>query len=230
MIQHHRAMRALGLVLGAVVAIGACAMSITSDGLHDDRIDRTVRPNGPAAILGDSVGLGLVVSGWVWSRLSQDGWGPVRSFSVVGMHAAPESKTDVNTVAGWIGTFRREGLSPKVLVVIAGSNDVGYPAGGVVANDVLRIEKAMSAIGATPTVWTTISHPNVGFMNAWNAALRDVATRHQNLLVCDWAGQLALHPAYLAKDRVHMTLGPVGGYVAMRQFVAACVKEAMTTP
>jgi hypothetical protein len=145
------------------------------------------------------------------------------------MHAAPESQTDVNTVVRWITTFRREGLSPKVLVVIAGSNHVDYPAGGVVADDVLRIEKAMNAIGTTPTVWTTISHPNAVLMNAWNAALWDVATRHPNLLVCDWAGQLAIHPTYLAKDRVHMTLGPVGGYVAMRQFVAECVKRATTT-
>ena len=221
--------RALALAAAAAVVLSACAVSITTDAIHDDRIDHAVRPNGPAAIIGDSVGLGLVVYGGIWTRLGQDGWGPVRSFSVVGMHAAAESGTDDNTVARWITTFRAQGLSPKVLVVVAGSNDVGYPSGGVVATDVARIEKAMKAIGATPTVWTTISHSNLGWMNAWNTALKDVATRHPNLTVCDWAAQLAAHPTYLAKDKVHMTLGPLGGYVAMRGFVEACVKNATGT-
>jgi hypothetical protein len=171
----------------------------------------------------------LVVYGGLWTQLRQDGWGPVRAFSVLGMHAAPESKTDANTVANWITTFRREGVSPKVLVVVAGSNDVGYPGGGVVATDAAHIERAMAAIGTTPTVWTTISHPNATFMNAWNTALKSEATHHANLHVCDWAAQLATHPGYLATDKVHMTLGPLGGYAAMRAFVDGCVKAATAT-
>jgi len=229
-----RAIKSIGTrrrVLGAVsvagaILLSACAVSVTTDFLHDDRIDRTIRANGPAGIIGDSVGLGLVVYGGLWSRLGQDGWGPVRSFSVLGMHAAPSSPTDVNTVTRWIGTFRKEGTSPKVLVVVAGSNDVGYPGGGVVAVDASRIETAVRAIGTTPTVWTTISHPNAGFMNAWNAALKSVATHHANLHVCDWAAQLAVHPSYLEKDKVHMTVGPSGGYVAMQRYVAGCVRLA----
>ena len=206
-----------------VVALASCAISITSDPLHDDRIDRTARANGAAAIIGDSVGLGVVQYGGLWSRLASDGWGPVRSFAVVGMHAAPESGTDSNTVARWIDTFRSEGLNPGVVVVIAGSNDVGYPLGGDVAQDVARIEAAMAALGSVHVVWTTISHPDPALMSAWNAALADVATRHPNLEVCDWAAQVAANPGYLAPDKVHMTLGAMGGYVAMQQYIASCV-------
>ena len=215
-----------GLAVAAALALSACAVSVTTDFLHDDRIDHTARANGPAGIIGDSVGLGLVVYGGLWTRLGQDGWGPVRSFSVLGMHAAPSSPTDSNTVARWVGTFRKEGVSPKVLVVVAGSNDVGYPGGGDAVVDASRIETAMRAIGSTPTVWTTISHPNVTFMNAWNAALKSVATRHANLHVCDWAAQLPSHPSYLEKDKVHMTVGPTGGYVAMQHYVDSCVRLA----
>jgi hypothetical protein len=212
------------------LALASCAISITTGPLHDDRIDRTVRPKGAAAIIGDSVGLGVVQSGGLWTGLRTDGFGPVRSFSVLGMHAAPESSTDVNTVVRWIATFRAEGLRPKVVVVIAGSNDVGYPFGTDVAHDAVRIEKAMAALGAVPVVWTTISHPNAVGMNAWNAALVQVATRHANLRVCDWAAQLKAHPGYLARDKVHMTLGPAGGYVAMQAFIRGCVAKALAPP
>ena len=40
--------------------------------------------------------------------------------------------------------------------------------------------------------------------------------------------QLAGHPEYLESDRVHMTVGPHGGYVAMSDFVAGCVAQART--
>jgi len=221
-----RTKRVLGLAVASALVLSACAISITTDGLHDDRVDRTVRPKGAAAIIGDSVGMGLVVWGGLWTRLGQEGWGPVHAFTVLGMHAVPESKTDANTVATWITTFHREGLSPKVLVAVAGASDVGYPGGGVIATDAARIERAMAAIGSTTTVWTTISHPNLTFMNAWNTALKTEATHYRNLHVCDWAAQLAKHPNYLAADHVHMTLGPLGGYAAMRDYVDGCVKAA----
>jgi hypothetical protein len=214
-------------IVAIVLALASCAISITTGPLHDDRIDRTVRPKGAAAIIGDSVGLGVVQYGGLWTGLRTDGFGPVRSFSVLGMHAAPESSTDVNTVARWINTFRAEGLKPKVVAVIAGSNDVGYRFGTDVAHDVIRIEKAMAALGTVPVVWTTISHPNVTGMNAWNAALAQVASRHPNLKVCDWATQLKAHPSYLARDKVHMTLGATGGYVAMQAFIRGCVAKAL---
>jgi hypothetical protein len=222
---------ALRLVPVAVAAgLAACAISITTSNLHDDRIDRTARSKGTAAIIGDSIGYGLVLYGGLWGRLAQDGWGPVRSINVLGMHAAPETGTDGNTVAGWIGRLRAEGLVPNVVVVVAGANDVGYPFGGDFAHDVARIETALAALGSVPVVWTTIVFSNPSLMATWNAALADVATRRANLHVCDWAAQAAGNPGYLANDHIHMTLGPFGGYVAMQAYLAGCVATATAPP
>jgi GDSL-like Lipase/Acylhydrolase family len=223
-----RVRRGLPRLAPAAIAalLAACAISITTSNLHDDRIDRTTRSKGTAAIIGDSIGYGLVLYGGLWDRLARDGWGPVRSISVLGMHAAPEFGRDGNTVVGWIARLRSEGIAPKVMVVVAGANDVGYPSGGDLAHDVARIQTAMTALGNMPVVWATIVHPNASLMAMWNAALANVASRRPNLHVCNWAAQAVAHPGYLAKDRIHMTLGPFGGYVAMQTYVAGCVARA----
>ena len=87
-----------------------------------------------------------------------------------------------------------------------------------------RIETALNHIGGIPVVWTTISHNRPEWMAAWNQALRDVEARRANLHVCDWAAELALNPHYLEQDRVHMTVGPNGGYAAMSGFITACAR------
>ena len=62
--------------------------------IFDDRADRVARPLGTAVVLGDSVGYGLVraLEGWGYqnmtARLAADGWGPVRSYTLAGLHAA----------------------------------------------------------------------------------------------------------------------------------------------
>ena len=40
-----------------------------------------------------------------------DGWGPIRSYTLAGLHAAPEGAGDPHNVATWIGTFRAEGFT-----------------------------------------------------------------------------------------------------------------------
>jgi lysophospholipase L1-like esterase len=116
------------------------------------------------------------------------------------------------------------GFTPKVTVIVAGANDVGYPQANVVARNVQRIETALRAMGKTQVVWLTIIHPVYGA--AWNAALVDVDKRWANFHLCDWAAQVKAHPQYLERDGVHMTVGPKGGYVAMANFVTACARAA----
>jgi hypothetical protein len=204
---------------------GACAVRVTTNQLMDDRVDLTKRPNGTVAIIGDSVGYGLVAIGGFWTRLTQEGWGPVRSINVLGLHAVPEDSRDRNNVTGWINVMRFEGLTPRVAVIVVGADDVGYPGGGDVARNVRRVEGALSALGDIPVVWTTISHTNPALAAAWNGALADAATRHPKLHVCDWATEVAAHPDYLARDHVHLT---APGYAAMSTFVDACVARSVT--
>jgi lysophospholipase L1-like esterase len=212
------------MALAAVVLASSCAVVVTTTRLHDDRHDFTARPKGTAIVIGDSVGYGLTVFGGITHQLAIDGWGPVRSHAQLGLHAAPESATDTNTVVHRVAAFASIGLKPKVAVLVIGANDVGYPGGGDVARNVRRIETAMRSLGQATVVWTTIVHKNAAGMNAWNAALRDVATRFPNLRVCDWAPALMRNPGWMERDHVHLTVGPHGGYVAMRNFVADCVR------
>jgi lysophospholipase L1-like esterase len=212
------------MALAAVVLASSCAVVVTTTRLHDDRHDFTARPKGTAIVIGDSVGYGLTVAGGIAHQLAMDGWGPVRSHAQVGLHAAPESPTDGNTVVHRVAAFASIGLKPKVAVLVIGANDVGYPGGADVARNVRRIETAMKSLGQAPVVWTTIVHKNTAGMNAWNAALRDVATRFPNLRVCDWAAEVVKHHGWVEHDGVHMTVGPHGGYVGMRNFVAGCVR------
>jgi lysophospholipase L1-like esterase len=152
----------------------------------------------------------------------------VRSNAQVGLHAKPETATDTNTVVNRIAGFRSGGLVPKVAVIVVGANDVGFPGGGDVARNRVRIETAVKALGSIPVVWTTLVHRRADWTGAWNQALRDVAARYPNLHVCDWAAEVARRPHYLERDGVHLTVGANGGYVAMRRFVAACVTAATT--
>ena len=181
-------------------------------------------PKGAIAVLGDSVGYGLTTVGNVTGRLAQDGWGPLRSYTQLGLHAAPEKPLDPDTVVRWIGEFRARGLAPRAVVVISGANDVGYPAANDVNRNMQRIETAMKALGNVQVVWTTIHHNRPDLMAAWNQALVNVDAKYPNLRVCDWAAEVVRHPQYLERDKVHMTVGATGGYAAMREFVAACAR------
>ncbi len=197
--------------------------------IFDNRADWTIRPNGTAIILGDSVGYGLVkaLEGWggpnMTARLATDGWGPLRSYTLAGLHAAPEGAGDPHNVTTWINTFRGEGFLPRVAVIVSGANDVGWLNGDSVARNEQRIDTAMSSLGTTEVVWTTITHGTAAKELAWNTALRNVATRRPNLHVCEWAPIARSNPgAYLSSDSTHPT--PTG-YRLMRDTVAGCVAQ-----
>ena len=156
--------------------------------IFDDRVDWTGRPNGTVGVLGDSVGYGLVRIGGLTDTLAANSWGPVRSYTLAGLHAAPEGSGDPHNVATWINTYRAQGIVPRVMVVVTGSNDVGWPQGSSVARNQQRIETAMASLGTTEVVWTTITHHNPAYEVAWNQALINAAAKWPNLHLCDWRG------------------------------------------
>ncbi len=130
--------------------------------IFDDRVDWTGRPNGTVGVLGDSVGYGLVRIGGLTDTLAANSWGPVRSYTLAGLHAAPEGAGDPHNVATWINTYRAQGIVPRVMVVVSGSNDVGWPQGSSVVRNQQRIETAMASLGTTEVVWTDDDPPQPG--------------------------------------------------------------------
>jgi hypothetical protein len=214
------------LALTAVLLLAACVPPVGGRTTQyiDERWDYNARPRGEAVLIGDSVGWGLTTQGLATLRMVEDGWGKIRSYTQLGLHAAPESATDPHTVVNWFGVLKGMGFQPRVTVIVSGANDVGYPQANVVARNVQRIETAMRAMGDTQVVWLTIVHP---FGGAWNQALADVDTRWPNFHLCDWAAQVRANPHYLERDGVHMTVGPNGGYVAMARYVVECARAAV---
>jgi hypothetical protein len=188
--------------------------------IFDNRVDWTARPNGTIGVLGDSVGYGLVVIGGITNTMAAANWGPVRSYTLAGLHAAPEGSGDPHNVATWINTFRSQGILPRVMLIVSGSNDVGWPQGDSVVRNQQRIETAMAALGTTEVVWSTITHHNPAYETAWNQALINAAAKWPNLHLCDWRGLARSTAGMLASDQVHAT---GNGYRAMRDLMMSCV-------
>ena len=212
------------LVACLIVAMVSLTVGFRSAGalnvIFDDRVDWTGRSNGTVGVLGDSVGYGLVRISGLTDTLAANSWGPVRSYTLAGLHAAPEGSGDPHNVATWINTYRAQGIVPRVMVVVTGSNDVGWPQGDSVARNQQRIETAMAALGTTEVVWPTITHHNPAYEGAWNQALINAAAKWPNLHLCDWRSMARANAGFLSNDQVH----PTGtGYRAMRDLVMGCV-------
>jgi hypothetical protein len=73
--------RFAAVAVAAAAVTSACASGAKTNWLGDERWDLVNRPKGAIAVLGDSVGYGLTTVGNVTGRLSQDGWGPLRSYT-----------------------------------------------------------------------------------------------------------------------------------------------------
>ena len=130
----------------------------------------------------------------------------------VGLHAA-----EAAAIVARVGA-----ALPSVLVVSAGTNDdprmVSAFARSISA--VLR-----SAGPARCVVWSTISRPPAVGRELRRAQPRTdarAATRHENLVLVDWARMVRRHPGWLSDDGVHVS---AAGYKAR----AAAIATAVTT-
>jgi lysophospholipase L1-like esterase len=94
------------------------------------------------------------------------------------------------------------GRLPRVLAVSLGTNDdpsaVEYFRAGV--------ERALRLAGAERcVVWSNIVRPSVGGVDygGYNRALTLLASRHENLVVVDWASLARRNPSWFGVDGVH---------------------------
>jgi lysophospholipase L1-like esterase len=119
---------------------------------------------------------------------------------------------------------RRQSL-PSVLVVSAGTNDDPR----IVSTFVHAISRILETAGeGRCVVWPTIARPPaVGkSYDGLNRALAQAARRHGNLVLVGWARMTRRHPAWLAKDGVHVS---VTGYRARAAAIATAVKMRCTS-
>jgi hypothetical protein len=91
------------LTLAALLLLSSCVVGGRTNWLADERWDYNARPRGQLVLIGDSVGWGLTTQGLATLRLSQDGWGAIRSYTQLGLHSAPEGPRDIDTVVHWSG-------------------------------------------------------------------------------------------------------------------------------
>jgi lysophospholipase L1-like esterase len=111
----------------------------------------------------------------------------------------------------------RQKVEPGAIVVLAlGTND-----GADRAAFARRIDEGMAlATGASTVIWFTIWRG--GPVEPLNAALAAAAARYPTMRIVDWAGAVAAHREWMARDGVHSS--PTG-YRARAAMLAAAVES-----
>jgi lysophospholipase L1-like esterase len=114
---------------------------------------------------------------------------------------------------------------PPVIVVGLGTNDDP----GMVSTFRREVREVMALAGrGRCVVWTSIVRPayeGVSY-DGLNGVLTDEAARRDNLIVVDWVGLAAAHPAWFGPDGVHPTPeGYWGRAAAIARAVKSCHRE-----
>jgi lysophospholipase L1-like esterase len=157
---------------------------------------------------GDSLSVG---TGWYLSSYLR-GWRT--SSSVAVSRHASEGVAAVQERA-------REGVLERVVVVDLGTND-DPSAVRTFRSYVLDVLRAAGP--SRCVIWSTINRPpyNGISYDGYNAVLRSLDARYQNLHVFDWAGLARSHPEWFGSDGVHPTSA---GYRARASGLAWLIKR-----
>jgi lysophospholipase L1-like esterase len=189
----------------AAGALGALLLALGADATTPARSSpRTVLD------LGDSLSVGTDP----YLRVRLRGYRIERRYDV-GLHAYD---------AAALVSERRAPL-PAVLVVSAGTNDDPR----IVSTFARAITTVLEEAGsARCVIWPTIARPPAvgASYEGLNAALDRASGRHANLVLVGWAQMVRRHPAWLAKDGVHVS---AAGYRARADAIADAVKTRCTS-
>ena len=108
-------------------------------------------------------------------------------------------------------------LAPYVVISL-GTND----AQSAVAAFEHAVDEALALAGSHRcVVWLTV-HRDGDAYEPFNAALRDLAARDENLRVVEWGRMVEQHPSYLAPDGIH---GSPDGYAARTKAIVAAMRS-----
>jgi lysophospholipase L1-like esterase len=124
-------------------------------------------------------------------------------------------------VAEGVSIMRNRGGLPGAIVFALGTNDDARNVGTFRSS----VDAAVGIAGKTRCVVVpNIVRPPVGGVSysGFNQALSDLARRHENLRVVDWAGLVSRNRGWLAGDGVHVT---AAGYQARARAIAKQVER-----
>lgn len=120
-----------------------------------------------------------------------------------------------------VAILRNRRSLPGAVVFALGTNNDAHDVSGFRS----AVEAAVGIVGKTRClVVPNIVRPPVGgaSYSGFNSALRDLARRHENLRVVDWAGLVAANRGWLASDGVHVN---ATGYMARAKAIAKQVER-----
>ena len=120
-----------------------------------------------------------------------------------------------------VAILRNRGSLPGAIVFALGTNNDAHDVGGFRS----AVESVLQIAGKTRCVVVpNIVRPPVGgaSYSGFNNALADVARKHDNLRVVDWAGLVAANRGWLAGDGVHVN---ATGYMARARAIAKQVER-----
>jgi hypothetical protein len=188
--------------------------------------DATPGPLGPAAFVGDSTGMGMILLGDVVGQLRAAGWGPVRATAICGGRTFGADGFSALTT---VSAMRRSGYEPVVWFVGLGSNDVGACEDRV-AECRAGIDGLLRAIGGDRMVaWQNISHPRPTWEAAWNRALTEAAAVNPLMVLSDWVSAVNADPTLTTWDRVHAS-GPAAYRLRSKLLVDAGARWRQANP
>jgi hypothetical protein len=209
MITASAAVTAITVSFVAVEAPSADAVTVTNSAQG---------PNGPIAVIGDSLTAGLIND--LGSRLGDAGFGGLRIDAVVSRRMTKSSSVSSGTSA--IQAARSAGFDPTNWMIALGTNDF-YESSSAMER---MINEVLNEIGSGHTVtWVNIwmtAHTDESAR--FNTALARVDAQRSSLRVIDWASSARAHPNWFAGDGVHYTSD------GLRNRNAALVRGALDLP
>jgi lysophospholipase L1-like esterase len=177
--------------------------------------DAEVRPNGPVALVGDS----LTYAAWSYlpAVFVRRNWGPFQ----IEARSGRKTTTTLSTATSGLEAVRRireGGFDPELWIIALGTNDARstYSTPGAAT---AMIEAMLAEIGSGhDVIWIDVYlRDHDAQADAWNAALRSAALRHRRLTIADWQSVVDANPQWVVDDGVHLD---ITGSLARNEYVA----------
>lgn len=211
-----RGVRTALVALVAAVALSACAGVRPTLGAEVVTSDGRTRASARVAVVGDSLTVGEYAT---LPRMAES--------RGLRLDVSAESG---RRVASGADELHRLAADHDVFVVALGTNDAEP---GLTAEQAgALIDGALWSVTPDATVlWLTVHRPASDGIDpassVFNDALRAASSRHQGLVVLDWAGVVASRPELVGEDGIHLT---ADGYAVRSAWLVDRVVEHLPVP
>jgi lysophospholipase L1-like esterase len=191
-------------VARASVRAAVLVALLVASGASCDRARPAASLRAGVAVVGDSLTAPIASS--LAARMKRAGWYQVEVDAFPGRQIPSSLGPPLSGVRA-VRALEARGFNPPAWIVALGTNDVlvtGDPAAMRT-----RIEEMLSAIGPRRVLWVNIWRTDTPEFMAralkFNLVLDDVASRHANFDVLDWAATARADPEVFGPDKVHLS-------------------------